>query len=495
MKYCPNCNALYGDDLLMCPNCNCELKLKEATPTDSENAGTGTAQSAGAGTAQGQRAQNNSAKGTDYANGSNGKSSAGSANTRKTQTNTTYQTNNVYYRGPRVLPFYEKTWFIVLCFFCCWPVAIGLIILRIRRNEIYNSAPMSNAGTQFGGNAQAGSSQTGSTQAGASGNASAGYEVASTQGSTSGSYMRGVPAYIPTGKSGVKTTWRLVVGIFLLICGCSYLPDAWHGRYGSDFGSTCAALALFLCGGAFLTVQALIWRSDCAKFDPLVDHRGNTRLSFLASTLNMPESKVRSKLQTLIRKGFLAEPNNGISAYISGEYNLLVVTWNGNPIVPIEQTMKDEMVKKQAEAEKARRSAPMDIEDRYHLVLEDNIASITDEEVARSLKGIDRSIRNICMLTKSNEDLRDNKSIQNMKAKYIPKAVEYIERYVKPTTSDEMKERLKNMFATLDEAFENIEEQIVRRDEFGTDIELDVLKNTLASEGVLDSDFDLNGKM
>ncbi len=476
MKYCPNCNALYGDDLLMCPKCNCELKLKEAVSTPTDNAGMGAAQSAGIDAAQGQRVQNSSANATGYAKESNGKNGAGSANTRTTQSNATYQTNTVYYRGPRVLPFYEKTWFIVLCVFCCWPVAIGLIILRIRRNEIYNNAPMANAGIPSGGNA------------------SAGYRGASTQGSTVGSYMWGVPAYVPTGKSGVKTTWRLVLGIFLLICGCSYLPNILHGRYGSDFGATCAALALFLVGGAFLTVQALIWRSDCTKFDPLVDHRGNTRLSFLASTLNMPESKIRSKLQTLIRKGFLAEPNNGISAYISGEYNLLVMTWNGNPIVPIDQTMKDEMVKKQAEAEKARRSAPMDIEDRYHLVLEDNLSSITDEEVARSLKSIDRSIRNICILTKSNEDLKDNKSIQNMKTKYIPKAVEYIERYVKPTTSDEMKERLKNMFATLDEAFENIEEQIVRRDEFGTDIELDVLKNTLASEGVLDSDFDLNAK-
>ena len=541
MKYCPNCGGLYGDDLLMCPKCNCELMLRDAMPMNSGNAGTGAARNTdaarntgaarGAGAAQGQRAQNGSANGAGYtnrsngaggagyANGSNGAGGAGSAytrNTQNTQNTTSYQTTTVYYRGPRVLSFYEKTWFIVLCFFLFWPAAIGLIILRIRRNELYNSAstttytqgpsyggngtggygsgPAQTGGSQARptqtGNAQARPAQAGSTQAYSGGNTSAGY--AGTQ--TSGSYTRSVPPYIPTGKSGVPTTLRLVIGIILLICGFSEMPSAWHYRYYSDFGSTCAAIAFLVVLGAILTGQALMRRGDCAKFEPLINRRGNTRISFIASALNMSESKVRTKLQKLVNKGFLREANNNIAAYISGEYNLVVMTWNGTPIVPIEETMKDELTKKQEEAEKARRAAPMDIEDRYHLVLQDNLPSITDEEVAKSLKNIDRSIRNIGALTKSNAELKDNKSIQNMKTKYIPKAVEYIERYVKPTTSAEMKERLKNMFATLDEAFENIEEQIVRREEFGTDIELDVLKNTLASEGVLDSDFDLNVK-
>ena len=496
MKICPNCASLYGDDLLMCPKCNCELVRQGAVAED-------------AGDTAGRTANPSAKKPTNSRTSSNPGTTSATRNSGGRPTNQSgnqarrpvpapaYRQHNdsddtIY---PRKRSFYERGWFIALSFICWWPIGIFLIILRIHRNNVYESNVRNRRSGGNSGNRTRTNPSSGNRANDASQNrphTSASVNRVKEQGPIN-------PATIPIRSQNDEIGAPLkMVGAMLLAIGIFILVLALILASGEErvLGMGAAAFALCLPGG-ILFYRGKKQHEDCEKFDGFIDKRGNTKIAFIASKVYMTQNEAKLRINELIEKGFLMEPANHIAAHIDWDYDLVVMTYQGEPIVPVEKTMKKEIEKKKAAEKEATRKA-MKVEDRYHATMEEDVPMISDEEVVKTLQKIDRHIKTISSMTKntSDADMTDSvsKNVQNMKKKYIPKTIELIERYVKPTTTPEMKEQIKEMFRILEEAFDNIREQIIAQDEIGADIEMEILKQTLASDGVLDSDFDLQQK-
>lgn len=512
MKICPNCASLYGDDLYLCPKCNCELNIQGDSFAQSGTSEKGTngktMPSSGSSPKQPTHSSSRTRSGgksTERSAKTSGPRNSGKCGTGSQSRPKQSATDATAFRSAdespfdipvkRVLSFYEQTWFIVLAFICCWPVGLALIGVRIYRNNAFETSMrnrMRNTDTVRNTNAgRTGSSPSGEAKNSTGGGAKS-FET-SSNGNSGSVQSAPMPSNLPViGKKRNIGSGRMTGGIILLILGFAGLLGS-NGEASTMVGSA----IIFLLPGIILTVQGKTQKDDCLRFEPLIDNRGNTRLDFIASNLHMTKYDVRTRLQKLINKGFLSEPLNGIAAYINGDYELVVMTYNGAPIVPVEETMKQEIANQQAEEKAAKRSA-MSATERYHVTMEEILPKITDDEVANILRKIDGKIRNIDMLMgkTSGENLSAgiNKNVENMRKKYIPKTIELMERYVKPTTTTEMKSQIKKMFQTLEEAFVNIEEQIVAQDEMGADIEMEILRRSLESDGVLDSDFELDQK-
>ncbi len=296
------------------------------------------------------------------------------------------------------------------------------------------------------------------------------------------------------GKKKGRGKSKLVFGIICIVCGLSCFSGISQMSTEEAGGIALEGLVLLVLG-IVLTCMYISQSSWCTKLEPLIDNRGNTRISYIASSLQMDEAKVRKKLQKLINKGFLSEPELGIGAYINGEYGLVVMTRNGQPIVPIEKTMATEFEAKRQREENMRESMRFDsytVEQKFHMLVEDSEKLMKDEEVVNYLKSMDKSISNIKRLVDESPEEADNKNVQNMRSKYIPSTIELIEKYARRTTSADTRNEIKGMFSTLSKAFANIEKQLVEKDDMDTEIDIEVMRQTLAREGLLDSDFDLD---
>lgn len=292
------------------------------------------------------------------------------------------------------------------------------------------------------------------------------------------------------GRGKAKFVW----GIVCIVCGLSCLTVLSQPEYKDSLLETVAEGLVLVGVGVMLLCMYISQSNLCNKFEPLIDNRGNTRISYIASSLQMDEAKVRKKLQKLINKGFLSEPKLGIGAYINGEYGLVVMTRNGQPIVPIEKTMATEFEAKRQREENMREGMRCDsynVEQKFHMLVEDSEKLMKDEEVVNYLKSMDKSISNIKRLVDESPEEADNKNVQNMRSKYIPSTIELIEKYARRTTSADTRNEIKGMFSTLSKAFANIEKQLVEKDDMDTEIDIEVMRQTLAREGLLDSDFDL----
>lgn len=304
----------------------------------------------------------------------------------------------------------------------------------------------------------------------------------------------GGPSNSKSSKKKGRGKSKLVWGIICIVCGMSCFSGL--SQTSTSEASDIALEGLVLLGvGIMLTCMYISQSNWCNKLEPLIDNRGNTKISFIASRLNKTESKVAKKLQKLINKGFLSEPKLGIGAYINGEYGLVVMTRNGQPIVPIEKTMAREFEARREKEERARENFMRDnstIEQRFHMLVEDSAKLMKDSEVVDYLKSMDESIINIKRLVDESPEDADNKNVQNMRTKYIPSTIELIEKYAKRTTSADTQNEIKGMFATLSKAFANLEKQLAEKEDMDTEIDIEVMRQTLAREGLLDSDFDLD---
>ena len=74
---------------------------------------------------------------------------------------------------------------------------------------------------------------------------------------------------------------------------------------------------------------------------------------------------------------------------------------------------------------------------------------------------------------------------------YIPSTIDLIQKYIKPDTTEEARDNIKGMFSTLASAFANLDKKLRKQDEIEMEAEMEVMKQTLARDGLLDSDFDI----
>ena len=332
--------------------------------------------------------------------------------------------------GDESYPFYYRVWFIVLAFIVFWPAGIVLLILRSRNPEVNKSV---------------------------------------------------------SGNKGDYATAKKVGGVICLIMGAVGIGNIFDAYdVSSMIADAIVGAALIILGVWLFTggKDGSLMKRDWAKFEAVIDNRGNTRISDIAERLGMKETKTATKLQKMINNGFLRDEENGISAYINGKYDLLVMTKDGVPFVPVEDTMAEEI-------EKERKKSAKTPDDKLLLAIEETLKTETNDDMKDFLKRVEHSVININKLIKQEPSLAEKKSIVNLKNSYIPQAHELLDKYERSTTSDEMKHQITGMFSTFAQAFENIEKQLIKRDETDTELDIDILKQTLEREGLLDSDFDI----
>ncbi|MBQ0079461.1 MAG: hypothetical protein KBS66_06205 [Eubacterium sp.] len=434
MKTCSKCGLQFGDEWLACPKCG-GAPNKE-TVQDSYHYGTGYTQST-------------VTKGES-------KSTVNRGYTPNTDSFGEYAS----FFNENDLPWYLRTWCIILAFLFIWPAGIVLLIMRL-----------------------------------------------------SGKYPSG------SGKPGVKknntpmTVGRVakiaggVICLLIAVAGLAAIPNSYDA---SDAIMNIGMTALFAVFGILLIKPkgagikgGKVSNKKWARYEALIDNRGNTKISFIASKMGISEQKAATDIQKMINKGFLKDDANGIAAYINGQYNLVVMTKDGVPIVPVEETMAKEIAAKKAkeeadtkrraeEEEKRKRENATSIEEKTIYAIQDAVAAAEDVEVIEYLKKMERSIKTIVKLCKDDPSHLDRKSVQNMKKSYLPSTIELIGKYQKSTTSEDTKAQIKGMFSTLATAFKNIENQLKQHVDIDTELDIDVMRQTLEREGLLDSDFNIN---
>ncbi len=317
--------------------------------------------------------------------------------------------------------------------------------------------------------------------------------------SQSNSRLRPNPSssYKNKNSSKAKTNYGLSIGgIMLIIVGIILFSQFDnHSRYSIIM--VIISLGLIVEGILLLIVssrkKSLVRK--WTRYETLIDVHGNTRLSSISKYTGEKLPRVARCLQKMINHGYLDDPIRGLSAYIDKQYKLLVVTLDGEPIVPIEETMSEEIrIQRQqaeAEAERDRRSRPIEIEEKFLLLLDDAIKEIDDIEVVEQFESMKSSIVNIGKLIKEDPKLSEHDDIKNLRNSYIPSTVKLIDKYQKSTVSRDTRFEIKGMFVTIARAFDNIDKKLMAKGDLATEVDIDVLKQTLMRDGLFDSDFEL----
>lgn len=114
-----------------------------------------------------------------------------------------------------------------------------------------------------------------------------------------------------------------------------------------------------------------------------------------------------------------------------------------------------------------------------------------DGEVKDCLYDIEKSVRKIDKRLMEDPSLENNNDIRKYKTNYLPQTVELIEKYTSGDCSDATRTKIKDVLFLCRDAFRSIERKIFEADDMDTLVDIEVLKNTFAREGLTDSDFDL----
>lgn len=235
-------------------------------------------------------------------------------------------------------------------------------------------------------------------------------------------------------------------------------------------------------------------------YEARVNYKGNTSIDELAAEVGRPPEKVADDLQKMIVDGFFKE------AYVDINNRLLVMTRNGEPLESIEKSA--------AANRKAKRKAARD----KGLVPEsiDDLITMTDDaEIKTKLKALRTITRKIDHRVEERPDLVEQ--VKEFREKYYPEVVrltdEYNEKIANLDSSStertrgeleidanpnylqeqarEIKEQLIKLIDSVTEASENLLEKLHEDDIMDISTDIKMLQTTLASKGLLDSDFDV----
>jgi len=303
------------------------------------------------------------------------------------------------------------------------------------------------------------------------------------------------------GKSG-WTVASLVTGILFLVAsmGSTGTPEEMIA-YG--------AIGVVLLAVSGISKLALSSKAKRIRtYEAKVNKNGNTSLDDLASYVGKPFSKVADDLQAMIADGFFPE------AYVDINNRLLVMTRNGVPIESVERSA--------AENKRARRKAAR--EDGLVPESLDDLITMTDDT---ELKGKLRQLRTITKKIDARvEEVPElEKQVKDFREKYYPEVVRLTDEYNEKianmgrtageqpkdeVTTDasgapvlntnpnylqeqaaEIKTQLVSLIDSVTEASENLLERLHEDDIMDITTDIKMLQTTLASKGLLDSDFDL----
>lgn len=271
-------------------------------------------------------------------------------------------------------------------------------------------------------------------------------------------------------------------------------------QYGAIAAAVLSAMSIFG-AGAMLDVMvsagiAILWiilaillhvtirrrQTKWSNYEALINWEGNTSLDYIAQNTGYPKDKVVKDLQFMIDKKFLIGPKENLGAYIDIHNDLLVMTefGTGKPLEPVEEAVKrkkaQEKIRNESDSIKTIRQA---------------VLEISDEELRDCLFELSGSIGKIEKKLKENPELEKMDIVRKFDETYLPRTLDLIEKYRKGDGSPETMAKIKETLAICAEAFDNIEESIYNRESEDTLADIEVIKQLLAREGFLDSDFQI----
>ena len=272
------------------------------------------------------------------------------------------------------------------------------------------------------------------------------------------------------------------------------------GKYGAIAAAILSAMSIFG-AGSMLDVMVtagltMLWiilaillhvtikrrQTKWSNYEALINWEGNTSLDYIAQNTGYTKDKVVKDLQFMIDKKFLIGPRENLGAYIDIHNDLLVMTefGTGKPLEPVEEAIKrkkaQEKIRNESDSIKTIRQA---------------VLEISDEEMRDCLFELSGSIGKIEKKLKENPELAKTDIVRKFDETYLPRTLDLIEKYRKGDGSPETMAKIKETLGICAEAFDNIEESIYNRESEDTLADIEVIKQLLAREGFLDSDFQI----
>ena len=277
------------------------------------------------------------------------------------------------------------------------------------------------------------------------------------------------------GKSG----WTMAS----LITGLLFLMSAAGSSDTPEMRLAFGAIGLILLVIAGVMKLVLSTRAKRIRtYEAKINKKGNTSIDDLAAYVGKPFSKVADDLQAMIADGFFPE------AYVDINNRLLVMTRNGEPIESVERSA--------AENKKARRKAGR--EGMAPESLDDLIAMTDDAEIKGKLKSLRTITKKIDARVEEVPDLE--KQVKDFREKYYPEVVRLTDQYNEKIAdmgkigTEKPKEEVTTDASgapVLNTNPNYLEEQAAEDDIMDITTDIQRLQTTLASKGLLDSDFDI----
>ena len=283
----------------------------------------------------------------------------------------------------------------------------------------------------------------------------------------------------------------------------------------TSFSMSDAMSALFfLIPGLILFIYGTRKVKKWDQYEAIIDNHGNTPLSLIARKMGLPEKTVYSDLQEMILSDFFIGPNCNIEAYVDAERDMLVMASGGQPLRPVPDLPEDMAAKPEegssakadgfgggAKAGKAASDIPDAEFQREDAVTEEEIREVEltdleiiqkaitdtkDDEVRGYLFGLEGSVRRIDERIKERPELMEKMSIRRLYKYYLPQIVELISKYQEPDTPADLKKQIKGALQTSAGALANIEADLLEREQMDAEVDIEVLKNMFAQDGLLD---------
>ncbi|MGX8774028.1 MAG: hypothetical protein ACSW8G_03105 [Bacillota bacterium] len=250
---------------------------------------------------------------------------------------------------------------------------------------------------------------------------------------------------------------------------------------------------LMACLGAWLIKSTRKSVSKWDKYDELINKNGNTSLRMISRKTGIPLKEVRKDMQEMINNGFFKDEANNIGAYINGEYDILIMMKNGMPMESIQETIRREETEAKADAAGSDKPAQPRVWDEgdYANAIAIVASDEKDPEVVESLRSIEASLRKIDRLIERKPKLADSEGVRQLRDIYLPKTMELVKKLWTEDAGPAAMLEIKGILNTCATAYGKIVDKLYEREDEDTLIDIKVLEQIFAKEGLLDSDFDI----
>lgn len=256
---------------------------------------------------------------------------------------------------------------------------------------------------------------------------------------------------------------------------------------------------VFLIPGLLLLWMAARQVKRWDRYEALINKEGNTSIPMLARRMKLSEKTVYADLHRMISNDFFVGPAFNVEARIDGEHEMLVMCRGGVPIEPLPEKVQEE-----APREEPAEGNWQDPEDIPQAQWQDNpirvemtdletiqqaIAMTPEEDVRNSLYGLEGSLRRIDERVQENPELKKKSSIRNLYRYYMPQIIELIQRYQDDDTTEDTRRQIRKALLTSANALSNIEADLLESDQMDVEVDIEVLKNMFAKDGLIRDPF------